>query len=198
MFLGSCWVQLANMMCLTPVSLLFNHLCFRLKMDDTMKQFQETLIEIETEAENLLLARHQLVEDDRMRNGNREALTALRKQARTTKTSVPSPFNLMMNEIGVSRPLVKEICETCGNHDSKEKTWLMFSGTDMYARVPFHAAHTFLETDHMRLDFDVKKLQSYVKEKSFLISEQGVLADKIGPGVLKSLVTLQDRPKDTN
>ncbi|KAM0010330.1 putative p53 and DNA damage-regulated protein [Helianthus debilis subsp. tardiflorus] len=164
-------------------------------MDDTMKQFQEKLIEIETEAENLLLARHELVEIDRMRNGNREALTALRKRARTTVTSVPSPFELVMKEIDESRPLVKEICATCGNHDSKEKTWMMFSGTDIFARVPFHAAHTILEKDQTKLDYDVKKLQSYVKEKSFLISEQGVLADKIGPGVLKSMVTLQDKPK---
>ncbi|KAI3731978.1 hypothetical protein L1987_63173 [Smallanthus sonchifolius] len=167
----------------------------RLKMDDTMKQFQEKLIEIETEAENLLLARHQLVENDRIRNGNREALTALRKRARTTKTSVSSPFEWVMKEINESRPLVKEICATCGNHDSKEKTWMQFSGTDMYARVPFHAAHTILGKDQTRLDYDVKKLQSYIKEKSFLISEQGVLADKIGPGFLKSLVTLQDKPK---
>ncbi|KAI3719189.1 hypothetical protein L6452_20083 [Arctium lappa] len=164
-----------------------------LKMDDTMKQFQEKLIEIEAEAEALLLARHQLVENDRMRNGNREALTALRKRSRTTKTSVPSPFELMMKEIDQSRPLVKEICATCGNHDSKEKTWMMFPGTDVFARVPFHAAHTILEKDQIRLDYDVNKLQSIVKEKSFWISEQGVLADKIGPGVLKSLVTLQDK-----
>ncbi|XP_024987873.1 uncharacterized protein LOC112522798 isoform X1 [Cynara cardunculus var. scolymus] len=114
-------------------------------MDDTMKQFQEKLIEIEAEAEALLLARHQLVENDRMRNGNREALTALRKRSRTTKTSVPSPYEFVMKEIDQSRPLVKEICATCGNHDSKEKTWMMFPGTDIFARVPFHAAHTILE-----------------------------------------------------
>lgn len=47
----------------------------------------------------------------------------------------------------------------------------------------------------MRLDFDSKKLQSCVKEKSFSISEKGALADKISPGVLRSLVTLSDKPK---
>ncbi|XP_076895414.1 uncharacterized protein LOC143548032 [Bidens hawaiensis] len=164
-------------------------------MDDTMKQFHEKLIEIEIDAEHLLLARHELVENDRMRNGNREALTALRKRARTTQTSVPSPFELVMKEIDESRPLVKEICASCGNHDSKEKTWMMFPGTDIFARVPFHAAHTILEKDQTKLDYDVKKLQSYVKEKSFLLSEQGALADKIGSGVLKSMVILQDKPK---
>lgn len=90
----------------------------------------------------------QLVENDKVRNGNREALTALRKRARTTKTSVPSPFESMMKNIGnpVSRPLVKEVCATCGNHDSNEQTWMMFPGTDVFAKIPFHAAHTILET----------------------------------------------------
>lgn len=49
--------------------------------------------------------------------------------------------------------------------------------------------------DQTRLDFEAKKLQSYVKEKSFIISEKGALADKISPGVLRSLVTLTDKPK---
>ncbi|XP_050266581.1 uncharacterized protein LOC126710243 isoform X2 [Quercus robur] len=154
-----------------------------LKMDETMKQFQEGLIELETEAEHLLLARHQLVENDRVRNGNREALTALRKRVRTTKTSVPSPFESIMRDIGgpESKPLVKEVCTTCGNHDSNERTWIMFPGTDLI--------------DQAQLDFDAKRLQSYMKEKSLLISERGAIADKISPGVLKSLITLSDKPK---
>ena len=49
--------------------------------------------------------------------------------------------------------------------------------------------------DQERLDYDAKKLQSYLKEKSFLISEKGVLADKISPGIIRSLVTLTDKPK---
>ncbi|KAI4354768.1 hypothetical protein L6164_003607 [Bauhinia variegata] len=166
-------------------------------MDENMKQFQKALTELEVEAEHLLLARNQLVENDRLRNGDREALTALRRRARTTKSSVPSPFESIMKGVGGtnSRPLIKEVCTTCGNHDSGEQTWMMFPGTDVFARVPFHAAHTILEADQDRLDFEAKKLQSIVKEKSFLISEKGVLADKISPGVLRSLVTLNDKPK---
>ncbi|KAK7858462.1 hypothetical protein CFP56_012337, partial [Quercus suber] len=138
-----------------------------------------------------------LVENDRVRNGNREALTALRKRARTTKTSVASPFESIMRDIGgpESRPLVKEVCTTCGNHDSNERTWMMFPGTDLIGRIPFHAAHTILETDQAQLDFDAKRLQSYMKEKSFLISERGAIADRISPGVLKSIITLSDKPK---
>lgn len=89
----------------------------------------------------------QLVENDRLRNGNREALTALRKRAHTTKSSVPSPFEAIMKEIEgtKSKELVKEICPTCGNHDSKEHMWMMFPGSDIFARMPFHAVHTILE-----------------------------------------------------
>lgn len=89
----------------------------------------------------------QVVENDKLRNGNREALTALRKKARTTKTSVPSPFDSIMKEIGGhgSKTLVQEVCPTCGNHDVTENIWMIFPGTDVFAQVPFHAAHTILE-----------------------------------------------------
>ncbi|KAL5702765.1 hypothetical protein ACHQM5_027938 [Ranunculus cassubicifolius] len=116
-------------------------------MGEQKNEVQQRLFETELEAENLLLARHQIVENDRVRNGNREALTSLRKIAKTTKTSVPSPFESMMKEIeGIgSKPLVKEVCPTCGNHDPKENTWMKFPGTNLFARIPFHASHTILE-----------------------------------------------------
>ncbi|KAK1267788.1 hypothetical protein QJS04_geneDACA006219 [Acorus gramineus] len=166
-------------------------------MDPGMKQLQECLTEIEIEAEHLLLATHQLVENDKARNGNREALTALRKKARTTRSSVPSAFETIMREVErtEARTMMKEVCATCGNYDSKDRTWMMFPGSDIFACVPFHAAHTILEKDQEHFDFEAKKLQSYVKEKSFLISERGALADKINPSVLKSLVTLTDKSK---
>ena len=85
-----------------------------------------------------------MVDIDRMRNGNREALTALRKRAKTTKTSVPSPFESLMKDID-PRPLVNEVCATCGHHNARESTLLMFPGTDTFATIPFHAAHTILE-----------------------------------------------------
>lgn len=49
------------------------------------------------------------------------------------------------------KPLVKEVCATCGNHDSNERTWMMFPGTDVFARIPFHAAHTILEKGSSRV-----------------------------------------------
>ncbi|KAI5386173.1 hypothetical protein KIW84_072654 [Lathyrus oleraceus] len=76
---------------------------------------------------------------------------------------------------------------------SKDVT--MFPGTDLFVGIPFHFAHTILETDQAQLDFEAKKLHSIVKEKSLIISDTGALADKISPGVLKSLVTLNDKPK---
>jgi len=43
------------------------------------------------------------------------------------------------------KQLIKEVCPTCGEHNPKEHTWLMFPGSDIFARVPFHVAHTVLE-----------------------------------------------------
>ncbi|CAL1408093.1 unnamed protein product [Linum trigynum] len=164
-------------------------------MDGNMKAFQERLMALETEGEQLLLARHLVVENDRIRNGTREALTAIRKRARTTKTSLPSPFESIMKDMAPGPTTVKGVCTTCGDHDSEERTWMTFPGADVFVRVPFHAAHTILETDQEGLDYEAKKLQSYVKEKSLLISEQGALSDKIGHNVLRSLVTLTDKSK---
>lgn len=44
-----------------------------------------------------------------------------------------------------SKALVQEICPTCGDYDSTENTWMMLPGSDIFIRVPFHAAHTILE-----------------------------------------------------
>ncbi|KAM7261062.1 hypothetical protein ACFE04_026537 [Oxalis oulophora] len=153
----------------------------------------DTLFELELAAEKLLLAKSKVVENDKARQQNREALTALRKIARTTKTSLPLPFDSIMKDIGGStttRPLVKEVCTTCGNHDTNEKTWMLFPGTDLFVAVPFHVSHTVLEEDLGKLDYEAKKLQSYQKEKSLFISEMGALSDKIDPAVLRSLVAL--------
>ncbi|KAG0454507.1 hypothetical protein HPP92_023799 [Vanilla planifolia] len=166
-------------------------------MDPGMKQLQQTLVEVETNAEHLILARHKLIENDKLRNGNREALTALRRRARTTKSSIRSPFEKIMSDLSGADlvPLVKEICCTCGDHDSKELTWMMFPGSDIFARIPFHAVHTVLDKDQERLEHETKSLQSYVKEKSITISQTGALADRINPVILQSLVSLKDESK---
>ena len=51
--------------------------------------------------------------------------------------------------------------------------------------------------DQERLDFDTKKLQSFVKEKSLVIAEKGALAGRFGADTVKSLVSLRDAPKLT-
>lgn len=53
-----------------------------------------------------------MVENDKVRNTNGEASTALRKGAKATKSSIPSPYESIIREIDGStpRPLVKEVC----------------------------------------------------------------------------------------
>ncbi|KAB5526909.1 hypothetical protein DKX38_020756 [Salix brachista] len=72
-------------------------------MDEGMQQFQQSLVELENDAEHVLLARNQyVVENDNGRNGNREALAALRKRTKATKTSIKSLFESIMKDIGNS------------------------------------------------------------------------------------------------
>ncbi|KAJ6872543.1 hypothetical protein NC651_031610 [Populus alba x Populus x berolinensis] len=110
-------------------------------MDEGMQQFQQSLV----------------VENDKERNGNREALTALRKRAKTTKTSIKSPF-------GKRQWQFLESCVCC-------------------------------DADQEQIEYEAKNLQSFVKEKSILNSEKGVLADSISQRLLGSSVTLTDKPK---
>ncbi|KAG5034965.1 hypothetical protein JHK87_009875 [Glycine soja] len=72
----------------------------------------------------------------------------IKKRARTTKSSVPSRFESIMKGVAgtSSRPLVQEVCTTYGKHDSSEQMWMMFPGTDLFARISFHASRTILET----------------------------------------------------
>ena len=150
-------------------------------MENDVQVLQRTLAEVEEVAEKLLLARHELVECDKARNGRREALTALRKQARTTGAS------LLIEEIG---PDAK--CRVCGDHDGSSPVWVMSPGADLFIRRPFHGVHRQLEKDQVDLEAKVKKLQGFVKEKTLELSDSGALADRFGPELLKAFVTLKD------
>lgn len=46
--------------------------------------------------------------------------------------------------------------------------------------------------DQEQLDYDVKKLQSFVKEKTLSLSDKGALSDRISPQLLRAMVTLKD------
>ncbi|KAH7288111.1 hypothetical protein KP509_31G012500 [Ceratopteris richardii] len=157
-------------------------------MDEGVQKLQHDLSVVEYEAELLLLTRQELVESDKARNSNREALTALRKISRTSQSSVP-----MLNEEGTH--FINEdsniTCKTCGSHDGSEPLWILGAGGDFFASLPFHETHMKLEDEQTQLNLTVNKLQSKVKEKTLSLSEKGALADKIGPSILKSLVTLK-------
>ena len=44
------------------------------------------------------------------------------------------------------------------------------------------------------MEFESKKLQSLLKEKTLVLSELGALADSVTPSVIRSLITLKDKP----
>eukprot|EP00249_Psilotum_nudum_P008158 c21079_g2_i2 orf=257-763(+) len=158
-------------------------------MDEGVQRLQQRLVEVELEAEHLLLARQQLVESDKVRNSNREALTALRKQARTSKSSVP-----VLHEFPKAAKVeeTKPECLTCGSYGGTEAVWFMCPRADLFLSLPFHEAHSKLENDQEHMEVTVKKLQSFVKEKTMSLSDKGALSDTIGPDLLRALVTLKD------
>ncbi|CAK9192027.1 unnamed protein product [Sphagnum troendelagicum] len=167
---------------------------------DGVQLLQKKLAEVEHVAEKLFLARQQLVECDKARNGNREALTALRKQARTSRSSVSvSGKNVGGGGGGGgdssaidSSSSQETRCRTCGDHDGSSRVWMMSSGTDMLIRLPFHSVHCELEQEQQRLEDKVKMLQSTVKDKTLELSDTGALSQTIGPNLLRAFVNLKD------
>ncbi|EFJ21454.1 hypothetical protein SELMODRAFT_107292, partial [Selaginella moellendorffii] len=135
----------------------------------------------ENAAAEKLIPRSQLVESDKSRNGTREALTALRRQARTSKSSV------------LSSESDEKICRTCGDSDGSRPVWSLCPGADVFVRLPFHQVHCNLERAQVELETDVNRLQSTVKEKTFLLSEKGAIADVVSPSLVESFVKLKDR-----
>ncbi len=70
--------------------------------------------------------------------------------------------------------------------------WYMCLGSDLFLRRPFHGVHEQLEHEQAALESRVRSLQGLVKEKTLELSNSGALADRIAPGLVKSLVTLKD------
>ncbi|ESQ37011.1 hypothetical protein EUTSA_v10002901mg [Eutrema salsugineum] len=131
-------------------------------MEFEPKKFAQLLEKIQ--GDHCLLALSQIMENDKESNANREALTSIRKRARTTKTSVvvPPPFDSMMNDTSFqTKPLVQQGCSTCGSHDSKK--------------------------DEKEMEFESMKLQSFVKGKALFVSELGALADSVPPASYQSV-----------
>ncbi|CAM6098517.1 unnamed protein product [Calypogeia fissa] len=167
-------------------------------MDQSTNRLQEGLTEVEFAAEQVLITRHEMVECDKARNSNREALTALRRQARTSRSSVPAkqtPERALITVIGEPTqpaPPVEEKCLTCGDHDGTSPTWVMCRSADVFVRLPFHSAHSYLEKEEKQLERRSRSLQSTLKEKTMAVSEKGGLSGRIPSSLLNAFVKLQD------
>ncbi|KAL3700357.1 hypothetical protein R1sor_018379 [Riccia sorocarpa] len=162
-------------------------------MDKDVQKLQAGITDVEYVAEQLLLARQQMMECDKARNANREALTSLRKQARTSRSSVLQQRKPLITEIG--EDAVPEKCLTCGDHDGTTPLYVMCRSADVFVRLPFHEAHCLLEKEQEQLEHTMKRLQSTVKEKTMSLSDKGGLSDIISPSLLRSYVALKDEKK---
>ncbi|THU55216.1 hypothetical protein C4D60_Mb11t04240 [Musa balbisiana] len=91
--------------------------------------------------------------------------------------SSPSPMPSMVGPLSLARP---------------PRSQFSSAGQKLSSAVtPRPSSEDHLDDDNSGIcawipSYDSKKLQSYVKEKSFLISERGALADGISPAFLSS------------
>eukprot|EP00897_Mesotaenium_endlicherianum_P007452 jgi/Mesen1/6735/ME000344S06011 len=166
-------------------------------MDDSVVKLQGSLTEVELIAEKLFLSKQKLVDFDRHRNGNREALTTLRKQARiVTAAKKPALIQEVKSTFPGHSKSFKEdaaACPTCGDYDGSTPVWMAFPGVEAFVRLPYHKVHRQIESDQEQIESTINSLRSDVKEKAMVLSERGAIADKIGPNLMKALVTLKDK-----
>eukprot|EP00245_Coleochaete_scutata_P013129 TRINITY_DN5242_c0_g3_i1.p2 TRINITY_DN5242_c0_g3~~TRINITY_DN5242_c0_g3_i1.p2 ORF type:complete len:165 (+),score=34.85 TRINITY_DN5242_c0_g3_i1:53-547(+) len=162
-------------------------------MDDEVVKLQQSLQDVERVAEDLFLAKSKGVEYDRVRNSNREALTALRKLANTSTSSLLSASSPILDGGQVPRQVSKpDSCRVCGSYDGGAPTWILGPSTDCFIRIPFHDAHSFLESEQEQVEADIASTRAEVKEKTLLLSDKGGLPDSAGPGLVNALINLKD------
>lgn len=174
-------------------------------MDEEVVKLQDKLKHIEQVAEDILIAKQKMVELDRARNGNREALTALRKMARKASSNQETASggrSKLIQELpdveqapGPSSTENEEqaqaSCATCGKFDRSTPVWVAVPGAGMFVRRPFHQAHLHIEAEQQAVEVEIGRLQTFLKERSLVLSEEGALANSIGPSLMKALVTLK-------
>ncbi|CAL9208101.1 unnamed protein product, partial [Musa hybrid cultivar] len=120
-------------------------------MDPSMKEFQQALVEVETEAEHLLLARHQ------------------------PRSLDPLPHSFL------HVTLLPKLASVINSRSRYPPKIIYMVKISYYHRsLGFVLACSLEFFSNIIVDQNLK-LQSYVKEKSFLISERGALADWISP-----------------
>ncbi|KAJ6972019.1 hypothetical protein NC653_032552 [Populus alba x Populus x berolinensis] len=91
----------------------------------------------------------------------------------------PSDANCATVTANITEKLVRELVAD----DHRKRQW------------QFLESRVCCDADQEQLEYEAKNLQSFVKEKSILNSEKGVLADSISQRLLRSSVTLTDKPK---
>lgn len=163
-------------------------------MDSGVESLKKKLAKVEAIAEELLLAKQKIVDHDRQRNANREALTALRKIARKPSTErkrfVTELPSTNVTDLGRG---VSHSCHTCGDYDGSTPIWMAFPGGESFVRLPYHIAHTEIQREQEHMEVAINGVRSVVKNKTLMLSEHGALSDKIGPSLVRALVTLKDK-----
>ncbi|KAK3284099.1 hypothetical protein CYMTET_8235 [Cymbomonas tetramitiformis] len=130
-----------------------------------MEELQQAVSEVERLGEEFLTAKAQVVECDRARNANREALTAIRKKG------------------GGESEL--------GCFGSTSKGFLLRPG-GVFIRLSNEQATSILQRDQARLDEEVQKSRQDMKIITRSLHEKGGTPSHLSPGLLNAMITLKD------
>lgn len=120
-----------------------------------LKEFEARALEQEALGEEIILDRRQMVDYDRKRQKNREALNALKKRSAADVVSA-SPAQ------AGGGPAIEELVS---EQEERQKGVWMFTGS-MFMKLPKEAAKKGLEKDQEQLSAEIDRMQAVVKDKA--------------------------------
>ena len=120
-----------------------------------LKEFEARALEQEALGEEIILDRRQMVDYDRKRQKNREALNALKKRSAADVVSA-SPAQ------AGGGPAIEELVS---EQEERQKGVWVFTGS-MFMKLPKEAAKKGLEKDQEQLSAEIDRMQAVVKDKA--------------------------------
>ncbi|KAI8471983.1 MAG: hypothetical protein J3K34DRAFT_520175 [Monoraphidium minutum] len=151
-----------------------------------MEKIQAATLEVERLGELFLMNKEQILQADRQRQGNREALAALRRQQRGGGGAGGSGAGASSSS-GSSG----------GGGAPQKRVWLLPSaapagGPGAFTKLPAADAARRIEADQERLEARLAELRAAQKRLTAALADRGAGPEGAGEGLLRAMLNLKD------
>lgn len=161
-----------------------------------MQKLHDATLEVERLGELFLINKEQLVEADKQRQANREAITALRRQhqgrgastSRSDSTGGASAESSSTSGGGGG-----------GSSQAQRKVWLLPSAmpssislSGAFLKIPATDALARIEADQKKIEAHIEELRTQQKRLTAQLAEKGAGPEGAGEGLLRAMLELKD------